>query len=769
MRSASAPAGGLETTPAYDPGCVVCPNATLVAAVEQAIRDDVITWHAFPFNAEPELLDASLLSAGIDSVHALDARFNKPLKTVMSQRDVPGMTRGVVPVLQAKGVQAFSLGCNSQIQPPATPGKVFNWVDQASGSKLVVMVHPRGYGFEQASNDAKFGIANRLGKGDPCPTMLDVVSIPDFDEALLYMFKDDNQGPPNTTEVTAAVACAAALFEREGVEGGSSSSSLAAPAADVTKLIGSSFDAFIASLLKHPTASSALPTLTSEIGDVWIYGAQSDPFRAKMARLLMRERTACIAESQCNVTDAALTNFTRLLLKTSEHTFGLHTILDQTVWQNVDVAKALEAPGTHVGAMFATAVASWAEQREYIDHAVNALDANTSPAAVGSPSAKALAASIAAAIDAATPTTPPQLHGFVKLTQPSSALESKHFTFAVDAETGGLSTMVQKKDEFDGNNSGNNAPAAAGRQEWVAAASAAGQQHPPFKLFQFVYKTMNEKYDLTEFRNNITGNWATFNGSWFEKQPGKCYTKVNLDNATCGSAMGCAESHVWLPESVAVYVKRGAGSNRNASKTHTKKGWVDEVVVEMTMGQRAHTVYGAPQTVWTTLSFPTDAVGVDVGLQWAGKTATRLPEVSMLAMPLAPCSSGANSSSSSSDTVGTWKVNKVGSWVDPMDVVPGGGGSHLHAVGDGGAVRKCSNHDTVNVVAFDTALVSVGRATAFPTPATPLSTSEASAGLYHTLHNNLWDTNYPFLYPFEKKTASDKAGVDSFRFKVWWG
>jgi hypothetical protein len=40
-----------------------------VAAVEGAIRADVITWHAFPFNAEPELADAGLLLGGIDSVH----------------------------------------------------------------------------------------------------------------------------------------------------------------------------------------------------------------------------------------------------------------------------------------------------------------------------------------------------------------------------------------------------------------------------------------------------------------------------------------------------------------------------------------------------------------------------------------------------------------------------------------------------------------------------------------------------------------------------
>jgi hypothetical protein len=70
----------LGSTPNDDAACLVCPNATLVAAVEQAIRAGVITWHAFPFNANPEKADAGLLLGGIDAVHALDARFNKPNK-----------------------------------------------------------------------------------------------------------------------------------------------------------------------------------------------------------------------------------------------------------------------------------------------------------------------------------------------------------------------------------------------------------------------------------------------------------------------------------------------------------------------------------------------------------------------------------------------------------------------------------------------------------------------------------------------------------------
>ena len=64
-----------------------CPNATTVAgetpqtdqptnrlshairiAVKQAIQKKEIVWHAFAFNAEPELMDESLLSFGINGL-----------------------------------------------------------------------------------------------------------------------------------------------------------------------------------------------------------------------------------------------------------------------------------------------------------------------------------------------------------------------------------------------------------------------------------------------------------------------------------------------------------------------------------------------------------------------------------------------------------------------------------------------------------------------------------------------------------------------------
>ena len=52
-------------TPDFHPQCVQCPNSTELETVRQGIKDGVITWHAFPFNAEPELADKALFRWGI--------------------------------------------------------------------------------------------------------------------------------------------------------------------------------------------------------------------------------------------------------------------------------------------------------------------------------------------------------------------------------------------------------------------------------------------------------------------------------------------------------------------------------------------------------------------------------------------------------------------------------------------------------------------------------------------------------------------------------
>ncbi len=76
--------------PAY-PSDLVCPNATAMADFEEAVRVGDITWHAFPFNSEPETFNSiELLNAAFNLTFAEDAHFGHARRRTLSQRDVPG-------------------------------------------------------------------------------------------------------------------------------------------------------------------------------------------------------------------------------------------------------------------------------------------------------------------------------------------------------------------------------------------------------------------------------------------------------------------------------------------------------------------------------------------------------------------------------------------------------------------------------------------------------------------------------------------------------
>jgi hypothetical protein len=50
------------------PKPLLCPNASQVAAVKQAIADEVIVFDAFPVSAEPEIYSGGVFTAGLDLV-----------------------------------------------------------------------------------------------------------------------------------------------------------------------------------------------------------------------------------------------------------------------------------------------------------------------------------------------------------------------------------------------------------------------------------------------------------------------------------------------------------------------------------------------------------------------------------------------------------------------------------------------------------------------------------------------------------------------------
>ena len=140
----------------------------------------------------------------------------------MSQRDVPGATRGVVPLLSDHGVKAFSIGVNTASLPPALP-RAFLWVDNATDTELMTTVHPRGYG----------GIGVK-----------DCIQVAGLDHILCPDYKGDNSGPWARKDIESHWAQLAKEF----------------PGA---KIIPSSFDTFFEQLAYHKYEPS--PTLDPKL------------------------------------------------------------------------------------------------------------------------------------------------------------------------------------------------------------------------------------------------------------------------------------------------------------------------------------------------------------------------------------------------------------------------------------------------------------------------------------------------------------------------
>ena len=82
-------------------------------------------------------------------------------------------------------------------------------------------------------------------------------------------------------------------------------------------------------------------------------------------------------------------------------------------------------------------------------------------------------------------------------------------------------------------------------------------------------------------------------------------------------------------------------------------------------------------------------------------------------------------------------MDKLGWWVDPMDVVDGGS-KHLHYVADGGITfMPTGTSNRLAVTSPDAGTVVWGYPTSFPTPSNELPTVAEDGGAY-ILWDNIW-------------------------------
>ena len=317
-----------------------CPSAADVAAAKQGIANGDITWHAFPHNAQLEIASPSLLRAGLELTHDLDAMFDQPKKMTLSQRDVPGMSRSLVPLLNASGVRAISIGANGGSTPPEVP-PCFVWHDAVSETSLYGLFTWPGYGALPIESTQM-----------PC-----IVG----DHALVYNWNGDNAGPFSASQYDAAYKTIAESFPNAQISAGI-------------------FDDFLPYL---EAGRDALPQLDVEIGDSWLYGVPSDAAKVSWIARFNKLWDPSVAPK----------NATRFVLKNLEHTWGRDVksnLKDNDDWLNKDFWRA-RASGSNAS-QFQILEQSWWEQREW--GVIYSLVELGKAAAAGDPGAKAMQSAI---------------------------------------------------------------------------------------------------------------------------------------------------------------------------------------------------------------------------------------------------------------------------------------------------------------------------------------------------------------------------------------
>ncbi len=282
--------------------------------MEEAIEAGDFHWHALPFTTHSELMTPALFEAGLRFSQLLDARFGR--KTIAAKMtDVPGHTRGIVPLLAAAGVKLLHIGVNPASSVPAVP-PIFRW--KAGGSEIVV-VYEKEY-----------------GATTPLPGGL----------TLSVNLTNDNLGPQGTDEIHQTYERLRAQFPGAAITPGS-----------------------LDQAAEHLWARRrALPVVTEEIGDTWIHGIGTDPLKVARFRELTRLREEWLSAGKLG-TEADLRLAERLLL-VAEHTWGLDIkthLHDWRAYTARQLQRSLAKPN------FKKAARSWAEQRSYLTDAVAGL------------------------------------------------------------------------------------------------------------------------------------------------------------------------------------------------------------------------------------------------------------------------------------------------------------------------------------------------------------------------------------------------------------
>lgn len=269
--------------------------------LENAIRDGLVAWHAMPFTTHTELMSPYVLREQLKMSKALDERFG--INTISAKlTDVPGHTMGLVPLLCEYGVKFLDIGVNPASAMAELPD-AFRW--KVGNDEICVFYH-RDYGTVMENGENAFLIANT----------------------------NDNLGPQNTDAIKELYAKMKEQFPE-------------------AKIKAASLNVFAEKI-----DPSVYPVFEGEIGDNWIHGIGTDPWKVAGYKALQRE----IEKRGVSAPED--------LLLVPEHTWGqdvkVHYPRTDDYEPEVFEKNGLTEERKHIEK-------SWEEQRDYVRRAAKEL------------------------------------------------------------------------------------------------------------------------------------------------------------------------------------------------------------------------------------------------------------------------------------------------------------------------------------------------------------------------------------------------------------
>ena len=303
--------------------------------------------------------------------------------------------------------------------------------------------------------------------------------------------------------------------------------------------------------------------IEKELSDTWIHGVATDPFKMQFYREASRAYSECLLKEACLRSDHRIANFTRFMIKNSEHTWGKDVNIylhDTKTWTN----EAFDA-AQYTESNFLDIQESWREQRRWgIDYSLEALEDHPLRQEIENRMRMLVIPNDAPG---------PDLNGFDKMDSNEDVITTGDLKIGFDSTTGGINLV--------------SGPSALSPL-MNTAHKIAEVRYQAFNITS--YETFTSEYAM----RNAEGQIPSYFSIDFGKPGLEAFQFDNVD------VVASLEAIFYNSES-------------------------ETVLIELSFPPLLQEHFGAPRSVWISLQV-SDDTSMQLNVEIYGKRATRIPE-----------------------------------------------------------------------------------------------------------------------------------------------